>query len=136
MKQRLVRLVGCAALIGATALAASCGEYSPRAMGEECHASSECEDGLLCDFGVSPHVCSPTQTDASPIDAYVPPPPDAGPDIDAPPHPDAGPDIDAATQIDASSDVDARPPPDSAPPPDAEPPDAEPEIDADLADAA
>lgn len=124
------------ALAWAAALLAACGNYTLKVQGEECYASSECEPGLLCDFGVSPHVCSPTQTDASPIDAYVPPPPDAEPDIDAPPQPDAGQEVDAAPTVDAAPDVDAPPPADAAPPIDAEAPDAAPEIDADVADAA
>ncbi len=126
-------ITACAAL---AVPVASCADYTLKAQGEECFASSECEQGLLCDFGVSPHVCSPTQTDASPVDAYVPPPPDAEPQPDAPPHPDGGDEIDAAQDIDASSPPDAAPPADAAPPVDAEVPDAEPEIDAEAPDAA
>lgn len=131
-----------AAVTSVMAFVTACADYTLKAQGEECFASSECEQGLLCDFGVTPHVCSPTQTDASPVDAYVPPPPDAAPQPDAPPHADGGGDIDAATTIDAASQIDApsapdaAPPIDSAPPVDAEVPDAEPEIDAEAPDAA
>jgi hypothetical protein len=65
--------------------AAGCGGDELKAQGAECFASSQCAAGLTCDFGVSPAVCAPNQTDR---------PPDAGsePAIDAePPLPDGDP---------------------------------------------
>jgi hypothetical protein len=75
--------------------AAGCGK-DLRAAGEECVASSQCQAGLVCDFGQTPHVCADMTTD----------PPDAGPvPIDGPP-------IDAdPTAPDANPD----PPPDAYP---------------------
>jgi len=110
---------------------ASCSDYSLKAEGQECYAASECEQGLLCDFGVSPPVCSPTQTDASVIDAYVPVP-DAPPEIDTLPPPDVSA-IDAS--VDAAVEIDARVP-DALPESDAEVPDAVPDVDAEEPDAA
>jgi len=91
------------------AMLVACGGGALKRAGEECVASSECEPGLLCDFGSSPRVCAPTSTDAAPTrpDAT---PADAGPD--APPMRDAAVTIDAPPMIDAAL-PDA--PPDAAP---------------------
>ena len=75
--------------------------------GDECVATSQCAEGLVCDLGVTPHVCSSQGT--RPPDAG-PPPPDADPTApDAPPGtPDANtPPPDAAP--DASLMIDATP---------------------------
>lgn len=82
----------------------ACGGDDRKGEGEECVASSECADGLTCDFGATPPVCRPMQTpvpDAAvgPVDAAVPVidadplAPDAPPGTpDAPPLPiDASP---------------------------------------------
>ena len=36
---------------------AGCSDRPVKSEGEECFASSECDTGLLCDFGVDPAVC-------------------------------------------------------------------------------
>lgn len=47
-----------------------CGGTTAKQLGEECVASSECADGLVCDFGRDPHVCaSNVSVDAAAIDA-------------------------------------------------------------------
>jgi hypothetical protein len=105
--------------IVAVLAAAACGGDDRKGEGEECTASSECADGLTCDFGATPPVCRPTQT----------PVPDAAPviiDAAAAPHPDAPP----GTPDAAPGTPDAPPPPDAlVPPPDAPIPDAAPMID-------
>jgi hypothetical protein len=92
-----------------------------RRAGEECHSSTECAAGLLCDLGRSPAVCSSDLTE----------PPDAGPDAmrplfdsgpDGPPVPDAPPGTPDAMPTPDASPPDASPP--DASPPDASPPDA------------
>lgn len=84
---------------------AGCGSSALKRAGESCTASSECDNGLLCDLGAQPPVCA----DKGSIDAAVPMPDgsdapvDAAPDappIDAPP--DAPPD---AAPIDAPADA-------------------------------
>lgn len=85
----------------------ACGGSDLKQSGESCIASSECDRGLVCDFGREPHVCATmaTQNDAAPDE-------DAGPDdagLDAPPD---GRVIDARV-IDARV-IDAPPPPDAA----------------------
>jgi hypothetical protein len=60
--------------------AAACGGDDLKAQGETCFASSECAAGLTCDFGVSPAVCAPNQTN-NPPDASVDPPVDAEPPL-------------------------------------------------------
>lgn len=99
-------------------LAAACGGADLKGAGEECVASSECADGLTCDFGRVPPTCQPQQT----------PTPDAAPGApDAPPAPA----VDAAP---GTPDAPPPPPPDAMPPP---PPDAmPPPPDAAVADAA
>ncbi len=86
----------------------ACGGDDRKGEGEECVASSECADGLTCDFGATPPVCKPMQTpvpDAA-VDA-------AGPVIDADPHAPDG----------APGAPDAPPPPPDAAPPDGARPD-------------
>lgn len=95
-------------------VAAACGGRELKAAGEECVATSECDDGLVCDFGQTPAVCAEFTTE--PPDAG-PPPPDGPPGIDAPPNP-----IDAAAPD--AMPIDAAPP--DAAPPDAMPIDAPP----------
>jgi hypothetical protein len=70
---------------------AGCGNRQPKAAGAPCVATSECEEGLTCDFGQSPAVCAGNQsggdgdaavpTDGNPTDGSPPPLADAG--IDA-----------------------------------------------------
>jgi hypothetical protein len=108
---RWATLLVAGAVFAAVAMAA-CGGSSLKQTGESCNASSECDRGLVCDFGREPHVCasSSTQNDAAPVDdADVE---DAGLDgqIDARPI-DARP-IDAPPPIDAA--IDAPPPIDAA----------------------
>ncbi|MBP6632811.1 MAG: hypothetical protein KBG28_14245 [Kofleriaceae bacterium] len=85
--------------------AASCGGPSLKAAGEQCSGSSECELGLVCDFGQSPAVCASNTT----VPDAAPPRPDADPaapdaGIDAAPGaPDARPD--AARPVDAAVDA-------------------------------
>lgn len=92
---------------GALLLAAACSGDDPKAQGEECFASSECADGLTCDFGMSPATCQPNQTPLPDADTRVIDAPanqiDAGPPpIDAPPGtPDARPPAIDAAQPDA-----------------------------------
>ena len=74
-------------------VAAGCGNRQLKAAGAPCVATSECEEGLTCDFGQSPAVCAGGQSgggDAAvvpldgnqvPSDGAPPPPADAG--IDA-----------------------------------------------------
>lgn len=81
---------------GAVALSlalAACTGGSLKPAGETCTASSECDVGLLCDTGVTPHVCAATGTGmpGGPADAGVDAPSGAGdaspadaPPIDAP----------------------------------------------------
>ena len=101
------RLTLCAALaVAGLALAGCQSRSSSKAQGQECFASSECGAGLVCDFGVTPHVCAERAPAAVArvFDAAV------GPTFDAAPGaPDAAPD---------------------AAPPDAAPPDAAPAADA------
>ena len=89
--------------------AAACGGDSLKRAGESCSASSECDTGLLCNFGAEPHTCE----NMGSLDA-------AEPTVDAPrTHIDAG-HVDAKP-IDARP-IDARPidaavdaPPDAPP---------------------
>jgi len=53
---RLLRTVMAAALLAAAASA--CSGSALKAAGEPCVASSECEQGLACDFGQDPPVCA------------------------------------------------------------------------------
>jgi hypothetical protein len=73
-------------------VAAGCGNRQLKAAGASCVATSECEEGLTCDFGQSPAVCAGGQsggdgdaavvpTDGNPTDGSPPPLADAG--IDA-----------------------------------------------------
>jgi len=56
------------ALLFAGAMA--CGGSSAKQAGETCVASSECGDGLVCDFGQTPAVCASMGTiDAAELDA-------------------------------------------------------------------
>ncbi|MCX5740956.1 MAG: hypothetical protein NT062_00490 [Proteobacteria bacterium] len=86
----------------ALAFVAACGSSSLKHAGESCVASSECDNGLLCDFGG--HVCANTGS----LDAFTPPP-DGGP-IDA--SPVDGRPIDAR-MIDAAIDAAPDAPPDA-----------------------
>ncbi|HVK77176.1 MAG TPA: hypothetical protein VM734_27910 [Kofleriaceae bacterium] len=103
------------------AVLAGCGGSSLKAVGEECVASSECADGLVCDLGQSPAVCAGNVTVV--VDAAEPPI-DAA-EADGPPGTD-GPVVDAAVIDAAVTDarIDAPPPPVDASP-DAEEPDAD-----------
>ena len=105
-------------LLGLLLALAACGGSSAKRSGESCFASSDCEDGLVCDMGREPNVCAPTSTmvdaaepdagdDAAGPDSGMPA--DAGPDG---PRPDGPPPIDGA--IDAA--IDAAPPVDAAEP--------------------
>jgi hypothetical protein len=78
------------------------GERTQRAAGEVCVASTECADGLVCDFGQEPARCAETGSGG-------------GPDP-----------IDAATFDGAPGTIDADLGPADAGAPDAEPPDAAP----------
>ncbi len=49
-------------------LALACSGDELKAAGSQCFGSAECVDGLTCDFGQSPAVCAPGQTDL-PVDA-------------------------------------------------------------------
>lgn len=103
------RLTLCAALaIAGLALApAGCeSRSSNKAQGQECFASSECGAGLVCDFGVTPHVCAAQGSggNSTVFDAA------AGPTFDAAPGaPDAAPSAPDAAPPDAAV-------PDAAPP--------------------
>lgn len=102
-------------------LAGGCSD-TLKAAGEQCFGSSECEDGLTCDFGQDPPVCASSQTPLP--DAMVAPVIDAAPMIDADPNqPDADP-----TQPDADVTIPDAAVPDAALPdaaiPDAAVPDA------------
>ena len=85
------RVLLCCALLGA------CSSTSLKRAGEQCSASSECGNGLLCDLAMKPAVCAdkgsldapPPMADGPRIDAKIV---DAKP-IDAPP--DAPPDVPA-----------------------------------------
>jgi hypothetical protein len=87
-----------AAVVAAAAWACK-GSTGSLQAGEECHGSSECAPGLVCDFGQTPAVCAGNLTvppDASPLPDAPPDQPDAPPTPDAPPGtPDAAPTPDA-----------------------------------------
>ena len=114
-------------LLFLTALVVGCGGGSLKQAGEECVSSSECDVGLVCNLGVSPHVCAATTSvDARELDAA---------DVDADPTDAAAVDaattdgprpIDAPTPIDAPA-IDAAPPIDAMPIDAAEPVDAPPD---------
>ena len=76
--------------------AMGCSDDAAGALGDSCVASSECGEGLTCDFGRQPPSCQASQTpvsDASIIDASV----TDGSVIDAPTEIDgAVPDLDAS----------------------------------------
>ena len=100
-----------AAAIAAPAGFVACKGSGGLTAGEECHSSSECGAGLVCDFGQTPPVCASELTQG---------PPDAAPAIDGEPGPDAVPGT-----PDAPPAPDAPPgTPDAAPVPDAAVPDA------------
>ena len=86
---------------------AGCGSTALKRAGESCTASSECDNGLLCDLGAQPPVCA----DKGSVDAAVPEPDGSDTPIDA--APDTTPPIDAAPDAppDAAPDapVDATP---------------------------
>lgn len=89
-------------------LLAVCSKLSLKADGEECFAASECGDGLVCDFSVTPAICAPgtgtTVIDAAPPDADRT---DAVVRYDADPtQPDASPDPPDAALPDAAGDGD------------------------------
>lgn len=73
---------------------AACSPSALLGVGEECRTSSECAEGLLCDRGVSPPVCSPASTRndlSAAVDDMAMAPPDltgvdlTGADLTAPP---------------------------------------------------
>jgi hypothetical protein len=103
-------VVALVAALGAAAALWACKDSGGLAAGEECHGSSECGPGLVCDFGQTPPVCSGMLTNPPDADPNAP---DAPPDQpDAPPAPDAPP---------GTPDADLTP---DAPLPDAPLPDA------------
>jgi hypothetical protein len=65
-------------VLAVAAVAIACGSSSLKRTGESCNASSECDTGLICDFGV--HQCAATSS----IDAAVPQDDDAAVGNDAP----------------------------------------------------
>ena len=67
-------------LLLATLLAA-CGTDSLGGQGATCESSEDCSAGLLCDYGQTPHVCSPTSTASKDMTVRIP---DAGPDAHLP----------------------------------------------------
>jgi hypothetical protein len=82
-------------LATAGVVAVACGGGGVKALGEACVSSTECDLGLVCDFGQDPAVCatnSTIQPDApeEETDAPVDPPDAPEVPIDAPP--DAPPD--------------------------------------------
>ncbi|MBL4632419.1 MAG: hypothetical protein JKY56_01030 [Kofleriaceae bacterium] len=98
-------------------LALACSGDELKAAGSQCFGSAECADGLTCDFGQSPALCAPGQTDL-PVDAAnivesdatladaQPGAPDArvtpAPDAAVTPVPDAMPIAPDATVLDAA----------------------------------
>ena len=79
-----------ATLLAVALAIAACGGADLKRSGESCSASSECDRGLVCDFGREPHVCASTSTqqeDAGPSDDADVVVIDGGPDarLDAPP---------------------------------------------------
>lgn len=107
-------------------LAAGC-VSSPRGAGEQCFGTTECDEGLTCDFGQSPPVCAEGQggdgvSDAAVHDAGAEPDAVAAADA-APGAPDAAPEPDATPTPDATPEPDATPAPDATPEPDAMPTD-------------
>jgi hypothetical protein len=103
MQQHLRRWAAVAVIVAVLVVVVACGGGSLKASGEECFASSECDQGLVCDFGRSPAVCASTGTivDAAPVVEVDADPVDASPD----PGPDAA--IDAAIDAPIDAAVDA-----------------------------
>lgn len=74
------------AALALLAIAAGCNTRDLKASGAPCTATSECQEGLTCDFGQDPPTCASNQSggdgdgddDAAPIDA-PPGPIDAAP---------------------------------------------------------
>ena len=83
----------------AIAIGVACGGGTGlKQAGDTCSASSECDEGLVCDLGADPHVCAGMGT---------PPPP---PEVDAPPAGDGGvdaPPVDAAVDAAIDAAIDA-----------------------------
>jgi hypothetical protein len=50
-------------LFALVAGASACSNDSLKGAGEECFGSTECAEGLVCDFGSSPATCQPTGGD-------------------------------------------------------------------------
>lgn len=109
-------IVFLALFLGMTTM--GCADTSVQGDGEECFSSSECAEGLLCDFGATPSVCRAQQTGGGPVpvaDAAPSTPvdgapvlrPDAAPVIPdaAPIIPDAAPVVDAPIAVDAAVDA-------------------------------
>lgn len=67
---------------------AACSQRSLKAAGSECVATSQCQEGLTCDFGADPPVCADSQSGGHPDAAVVTP--DGQPTPDAPAPADAG----------------------------------------------
>ena len=82
------------ALLGAAVLmcVSGCGGPDPKAEGEVCFGTEECDIGLTCNTGEEPKRCRPMQTPA----------PDAAVRIDAAPPIDADPTVLDATLPDAN----------------------------------
>lgn len=103
-----------------------------KAAGDVCISTTDCREGLTCDFGQEPSVCASMQSGKR-LDASVPDAnssevdarrvdPDAGPQPDARDGmPDATPMIDAAAMPDAMGTPDASPTPDASVLPDVAP---------------
>jgi hypothetical protein len=113
------RVVLTLVLAAAAACGACNGTSGSLTAGDECHSSSECGTGLVCDFNQTPAVCA---GNLSPL-------PEAGPEPDAP-------EVEADAGIDAAPQPDAPPGTPDAAPVDASPPDAPPKPDAAVPDAA
>jgi hypothetical protein len=63
---------------------AGCGDRPVKSQGEVCFASTECDEGLVCDFGADPAVCSGMGSGGGQADAAPGPVVDGAPDaIDA-----------------------------------------------------
>jgi hypothetical protein len=85
-------------------IAVACGGGSSKAAGEACVSSTECDVGLVCDFGQNPPICATMSTTRP--DAPEEEEDDAGIDPDAPDaRPDAPPDAPPDAEVDAPDAV-------------------------------
>jgi hypothetical protein len=53
-------------------LAASCSDGALTGEGQPCVTSGECAQGLLCDFGRTPHLCEPSDTVGRDMTVHIP----------------------------------------------------------------